>query len=36
MEGAIHIPRRLQKKILNIQPRDDREEETIYEYLPAL
>jgi len=36
MEGAIHIPRRLQKQSLNVQPRGDREEGTIYQYPPAL
>jgi len=36
MEGAIHIPHQLQKKSLDVQPIDDREEGAIDQYPPTL
>jgi len=36
MEGAIHIPRQLQKQSLNVQQRADREEGKTDKYPPTL
>jgi len=36
MNGAIHIPRRLQKQSLNVQPKRDRQEGTTDPYPPVL
>ena len=36
MEGAIHIPHQLQKQSLDVQPKDDQEEGTTYQYPSAL